>query len=447
MKRSDLFFMAIQNLKNRKTRTILTIIGVIIGTCSIVIMVSIGVGIDKTITSQYDSSATLSKIAVYGAFDEDGNDTGMQLDDSAVEHFRTIKNVKAVFPCFDASSYVEIKRGKYTYNYSIKAVDFDLMKVAGYTLNSGAFENADKRNNVFFGENAVTGFYDSQGNSAKYKYDENYKISESEIDYEKDSFTISPKIESYDDTGAVYTVQSTQFSPKKIKCAGVIKNDNSIDYDSGSAIYIDKSYALELMKQSKLASGGKKEKFAYSEINVYVDGLKNVPEVKKSIQDLGFSCNSDDESLERTKKVMKVVQLILGAIGAVSMFVAAFGISNTMVMSVYERTKEIGIMKVLGCNIKDIKALFLYEAGTIGLIGGSIGMIISYILSITANIVARAVAKRMELGDDITVCVSSIPIWLAALGILFSLSVGVIAGLAPARRSVKVSALTAIHNE
>ena len=90
---------------------------------------------------------------------------------------------------------------------------------------------------------------------------------------------------------------------------------------------------------------------------------------------------------------MMVVQLVLGAIGAISMFVAAFGISNTMVMSVYERTKEIGIMKVLGCDIKDIKSLFLYEAGTIGFMGGTIGIIISYIISITANLIARAVVN------------------------------------------------------
>lgn len=92
---------------------------------------------------------------------------------------------------------------------------------------------------------------------------------------------------------------------------------------------------------------------------------------------------------------MRVVQLILGAIGAVSMFVAAFGISNTMVMSVFERTKEIGIMKVLGCDIKDIKDMFLYEAGIIGLFGGTIGIIISYIISIIANLVAKKVMSGM----------------------------------------------------
>ena len=176
--------------------------------------------------------------------------------------------------------------------------------------------------------------------------------------------------------------------------------------------------------------------------------MGNVGAVKDKIKQAGFSCYSDDEELEYTKKVMMVVQLVLGAIGAISMFVAAFGISNTMVMSVYERTKEIGIMKVLGCDIKDIKSLFLYEAGTIGFMGGTIGIIISYIISITANLIARAVVNSFgEMEDGLLICVSSIPWWLAVSGILFSILIGVVAGLAPANRSVKVSALTAIHNE
>ena len=165
------------------------------------------------------------------------------------------------------------------------------------------------------------------------------------------------------------------------------------------------------------------------------------------LEEKGFSSYSDDEELEYTKKIMLAVQLVLGAIGAISMFVAFFGISNTMVMSVMERTKEIGVMKVLGCELKDIKAMFLYEAGTIGLIGGTIGLIISYILSLIANGVARLVMGSMNSGEDFYVCVSSIPPWLAILGIGFAVGVGVVAGLSPAKRSVKVSALTAIHNE
>lgn len=186
MKKSDLFSMAVQNLKNRKTRTKLTVIGVVIGTCAIVIMVSIGIGIDKMVTSQYESDSSLNKITVYGMADEspEGGGEAEQLpfDDSAVEYFKTIENVSMVMPVFDASEYVSIDRGKYTFQSPIMAVDFDLMEKIGYSLKDGTFENLDKRNSIFFGENSVTSFYDAQGNPVKYKYDENYNISECEID-------------------------------------------------------------------------------------------------------------------------------------------------------------------------------------------------------------------------------------------------------------------------
>lgn len=455
MKKSDLFLMAIQNLKNRKTRTRLTVIGVIIGTCAIVIMVSIGIGIDKTVTSQYESNSTLSKITVYGIADEtegngsEGSDS-MPFDDSAVEYFKGIENVKMVMPMFEASEYVNIERGKYCFQSSVMAIDFDLMEKIGYELKEGSFENADKRGTVFFGQSSVTNFMDAQGNIVKYKYDEDYNITDCEIDLMKDNITISPKINTIAEEGTYSqpSASSSLVTPQRVKVAGVLKQNYRIDYNTDYAAYIDLSYAKELMRQSRMLSNTRgNNKFSYSEIDVFVDSMQNVAAVKETLQNKGFSCYSDDEELEYTKKVMKIVQLVLGGIGAISMFVAAFGISNTMVMSVYERTKEIGIMKVLGCDLKDIKKMFLYEAGTIGFLGGAIGMLISYILSIIANLVARAVAANMQIGEDITVCVSSIPPWLAILGILFSVLVGVIAGLAPAKRSVNVSALTAIHNE
>lgn len=454
MKKSDLFSTAVQNLKNRKTRTKLTVIGVVIGTCAIVIMVSIGIGIDKMVTSQYEADSSLNKITVYGMANEfEGEEKETEqlpFDDSAVEYFKSIENVSMVMPVFDASEYVSIERGKYSFNTSIMAVDFDLMGKIGYTLKEGSFENIDKRNSVFFGENGVTNFYDAQGNSVKYKYDEDYNITECEIDLMKDNITISPKVNSNEEEGGGFQQTSTSqmATPKRVKVAGIVKSDYKIDYNTDYAAFIDLDYAKELMRQSKMLSGtNSNQKFSYSEINVFVNSMKDVPSVKEVLQDKGFSCYSNDEELEYTKKVMKVVQLVLGGIGAISMFVAAFGISNTMVMSVFERTKEIGIMKVLGCDLKDIKKMFLYEAGLIGLLGGTIGVFISCVLSFAANMVAKAVAANMDIGEDIKVCVSSVPPWLAVIGILFAVLIGVVAGLSPARRSVNISALTAIHNE
>ncbi len=445
MKKSDLFSMALQNLKNRKTRTKLTVIGVVIGTCAIVIMVSIGVGIDKMVTSQYQSDSTLNKISVYQIIDESNDEQTLPLNDRAVEYLSSIDNVKMVIPTLNIGEKAIISRGKYLTQWvTIKGVDFDAMKEMGYTLNEGSFDNVNKKNTVFFGDEAVTQFYDKQGNQVKFKYDENHKITDCEINPMEDVFFIEPCLYSEEEGKQ----QSTAANRIRIKVGGVLKHDFKIDYDTYDAVFVDMEFAKELAAQYNKLNSVHNEELNYGEMLVYVDNIDNVDAVQEKIQAAGFGCYSDKEDLDYVKKVMMVVQLVLGAIGAISMFVAAFGISNTMVMSVFERTKEIGIMKVLGCDLDDIKRLFLYEAGTIGLIGGSIGVGISIVISFIANAVARIVVSSMgEMEEGMVVCVSSVPPWLIILGIMFSMLVGILAGLSPAKRSVKVSALTAIHNE
>lgn len=442
MKKSDLFKTAFRNLRNRKTRTRLTVIGVVIGTCAIVIMVSIGVGIDKMLTAQFESNTSLNKITVHQGYNEDGTQNEETLlDDRALEYMSGIEHVEFAVPVLDMEQYASVSRGKYSLGWGLQAIDISAMEAMGFKLKDGSFAGAD-RNTVFFGETAVTNFADSQGNSVKFKYDSDFKLEECEIDAMKDIFTVGVKENSED--GGVKTGSSTQ---KRLRVGGVIKSDYRVDQYSDSGVYMDMALAKELIKQYNMINKVKNQKFRYSNIYLMVDEMENVKAVKEVLEEKGFSSYSDDEELEYTKKIMLAVQLVLGAIGAISMFVAFFGISNTMVMSVMERTKEIGVMKVLGCELKDIKAMFLYEAGTIGLLGGTIGLIISYILSLIANGVARLVMGSMSSGEDFYVCVSSIPPWLAILGIGFAVGVGVIAGLSPAKRSVKVSALTAIHNE
>lgn len=464
MKKSDIFAMAWQNLRNRKTRTRLTIAGVVIGTCAIIIMLSIGIGIDKMITSQYEQNSTLNKITVYSMGDYTNDSTGevqkaMPFDESAVNYFSKLDNVKTVVPTLEISQYVNIAHGKYNYSGSVYGIPLKEMEMIGYKTDQGDFKKYSERNACFFGKDIIQYFSDVQGNNPKYKYDENYNISESEFDFMKDTFTINSKNQQSSDDSSNNNMSNgdndnntdnknqTAGGTQKLNVIGTLKQTSN-DYEASNAIFIDLDRAKQLVSESNRLSSVKNYKLSYSSINVYCDDTKSVSEVKQKIQDKGYSCSTDDEGLQEQKKVMRIVQLILGAIGGVSMFVAAFGISNTMVMSVFERTKEIGIMKVLGCDIRDIKDIFLYEAGIIGMFGGVIGIIISYIISIIANLIAGKVMSSMvDTTMGMKICVSSIPWWLAILGIAFSVGVGVLAGLSPANKSVKVSALTAIHNE
>ena len=137
-----------------------------------------------------------------------------------------------------------------------------------------------------------------------------------------------------------------------------------------------------------------------------------------------------------------MIQAVLGGIGAVSLFVAAIGIANTMMMSIYERTKEIGVLKVLGCSMGDIRSMFLIEAGFIGFMGGIMGMILSYGISWIVNQFLGGALMGMEGGN-----ISRIPPWLAGMSIVFAIIIGMLAGLFPAIRAMKLSPLAAIRNE
>ena len=130
---------------------------------------------------------------------------------------------------------------------------------------------------------------------------------------------------------------------------------------------------------------------------------------------------------------------------------AALGITTTMIMSIYERTREIGVMKVLGCMIKNIRTVFLMEAGTIGFIGGILGVGISYLISFIINSISAGAGGGdiygMMMGGGGLGGSSIIPFWLVIGAIAFATMIGLISGFYPANRAVKISALTAIKQE
>ena len=169
-----------------------------------------------------------------------------------------------------------------------------------------------------------------------------------------------------------------------------------------------------------------------------MDELDNVLEVQQQITDMGYYAYSNAEWIKQSQEQFGMIQAVLGGIGAVSLFVAAIGIANTMMMSIYERTKEIGIMKVLGCSLGRIRDLFLMEAAFIGLSGGVIGLILSYGISAVINSL---------LGQTYMGSISYIPLWLSLTALVFAVIIGMLAGLMPALRAMRLSALSALRNE
>ncbi len=181
----------------------------------------------------------------------------------------------------------------------------------------------------------------------------------------------------------------------------------------------------------------------YDTIKVKVADINQVASVQDKLKALGYQVYSLTDMLNEMKKTSRTLQAILGGIGAISLLVAAIGITNTMIMSIYERTREIGVIKVLGANIADIKRLFLLEAAMIGFSGGVIGALFSYLISWILNKVGAGFMANMGGASSISI----IPLWLALSAVIFATIVGIISGYSPARRAMNLSTLDAIRTD
>jgi ABC-type antimicrobial peptide transport system permease subunit len=216
----------------------------------------------------------------------------------------------------------------------------------------------------------------------------------------------------------------------------------------GGGMAYGSSYGYAVSSSSSPSgSGGTR----YNNALVKVRDRRDVEKVTEKINELSLGAYSPLEALKYMEKTTNQIQQLLGAIAAVSLLVAAIGIANTMVMSVYERRKEIAVMKVLGCKLGNIGMLFLFEAGLIGFFGGVVGIgfseMASYLLNKYGGDLLDAFGGRgWNIGQEMPP-ISIIPIWLIGLGMIFSTVMGLISGFLPARRAMRLSVLQAIHNE
>lgn len=455
MRPSDLIKLAVSNLKRRKTRTLLTVLGVAIGTASIVVMVSLGLGMSDMMVKSYQNQGSLTMISVYESYSGDSTkkNQSLMLTDKTAESFRKIEHVIAVSPAISVS--VEAKCKGASASLTIQGVTQEYLKQL--KLREGSHIPAADQDTMEL----------IYGNQTLYSFYKPKTWQPVTVDPEKDSifFTFpesstakssSSSSASSDDSEGSSTAQTAR---KKylFSTAGILEGTES-DWSEGSYyIYTDldsmkrflkKIYKKALVPNPKTNKNGKPYPYyVYDTVYVMVDDMNNVTDVQKQISDLGFNVSSNMEWLKSTQQQLGMIQLTLGGIGAVSLLVAAIGIMNTMMMSIYERTKEIGVMKVLGCAMTDIRNMFLCESGMIGLLGGIAGLLLSYAISSVINVFTKNAGAVLFMGNVDDAKLSLIPIWLSGFAILFAIVVGTVSGYMPSARAMKLSPLAAIRNE
>ena len=469
MRWSDLLRMSAGSLKRRKLRAFLTILGVVIGTASIVVMISLGLGLQQSMYEQMELDGGTTGLTVTGksgdgmmySYSTDAGseeETSKYITDDTIDEFKTLEHVKSADPVLNFSALA--LKGKYEGYLQLYGMTPEAMESLNLELEPGGrLPDPDSPElELVFGNMVLVDFYEKGTGSGYWDTGEL-----PDIDLQNDKLFVILDQDSYYQTqstpemgaeGGGESGENTVRTPKKyvLGACGVIAGGpdtyNTNSYNVLCDIYKLKEYLQKEFRgraipgQPTTQSGKSYSQFVYSSASVQADDMENVEELAQTIRSLGYDVYTNVEYINGMKKTLGMVQAVLGGIGAVSLLVAAIGIANTMMMAIYERTKEIGVMKVIGCSLKNIRQLFLLEAAFIGFIGGVAGNVLSLIISAVINVLIPGENLWGTEGN-----ISYIPIWLMLASMGFAVLVGMAAGYFPAVRAMKLSPLAAIRNE
>lgn len=471
-----LISMSWRNLMRRKSRTFLTIFSVIIGAVAIIMMLSFGYAMEENSKKQMESFMQLTSITVqpryYGGDNMDGssgNSSKGRITDKEVEKIKELDHVSAVLPCQYVEYDLQLKDNRYMlWGGGTMAIDFSLLNDKNVTIDKGRLPKKGRKDEVLISSSVSVMKMDKKNQGMPEPADVDilkekmilisYNTGQGDINIGNNKLSLEMETVGTFSASQILQPRATYISfesldkMKEKERKAMQSADPSQQGDpgilEGPKGPMDRRGYLPARPDSPSLGanrGGKNIRY-YDTVIVQVDDLKYANDLVDTIQDeLKLEAYANTDFIEEQAKAMRTVQLIFGGLGSIALFVAAIGIANTMLMSIQERIKEIGVMKVIGAQVKDIRRIFLFEAMLIGVIGGIIGVIISYGLSFAVNHYAQSLFENSDYmpGDII---VSFIPLWLPFASFVFSALIGLISGYLPARRATRVSAIEAIRS-
>jgi putative ABC transport system permease protein len=417
----DMMSTAISNLGRRKVRTILTSIGVIVGILTIVTMVSLGIGVRIEINKQFEQIG-LERVFVRPREGDRNFFTQFAAPDRAkpilpadVERWRQLPNVTEVVPEIDLPLGVAS---------ALKIGD------RSQQIGVGGEESVFGQTPFSTPPTALAGTIELPQESGKTVLTAGALR---ELNIGRDQFAAlvgqpveivlqAPRGESQTFTFTVIGISSEEIPTARVPIA---------DRAAMKSWWFNRPQLLETD--------------GYDSVTIRATNIAAANELVPQIRSEGFRVQSLELILDLADQVFTVINVMLSSVGGLALLVASLGIVNTMIMSIYERTREIGTLKAIGASRGDIRLMFMIEAGMIGLIGGVIGIISGWGLGLLLNRVILWYIEREQLpirGDFFVVTPT-----LALVSLLFATLIGVVAGLYPANRAARLDPLMALRHE
>lgn len=387
--------LSIKNLSYQKGRAFLTLLGVIIGIMAVVSMISIGTGM-KVAMNEALGVLGSDKILVTPKMTQGA--LGETFTDEDSNEIEKIPGVRFASPMISVTTNAEFKGEE----KAITVWGLDPVKAgrtfsgaSGYDIADGRWIKKGDGNKISIGSIVSDDFFDRKvnvGNTIKIK-------------------------------------------GKPFKVVGIFKKTG--DRNSDTAVYANLDQVREVFGMGNKITLIIVRIDKGQDINLVQKRIENLLEKRRGNED--FAVITPKQISEQIGAAFSIVSIVFGGLAAVSLIVGGVGIANTMIMNVMERKKEIGIMKATGAANDTIMKMFLVESGVIGVVGGIIGIVLGYLISVMINIAAET-----YLGPGILRTSVSIQAVVFALG--FSFVVGILSGIFPAYRALKLNPVDALRD-
>jgi len=470
----DLAQLALGNLRRTKLRSFLTILGVVVGIGALLSMVSFGTGMQKNVTRALEDNDLFTSIFVtrqkidfdaavsgdienaIGSFEK----PAPVLNDSVLQSILGIEGVDMAFPeirfpgkifSFGQSAKTTIQALPVTmerfrpFNSLLYGTFFRNDTCRGAVLNHHVLRelkirlSAPGAHTPLSTEDSLRGFRTMHPDS----------VIGSEIELITTIVDIKKVLQN-----PLQAVTGTQNLPVResrlrFRISGILPPESGFEsgrFNAGIFLPFHTARSIPRMGFASVWDllDSTPENAGYGSVYVRVQKMRDVESVAASIRAMGFGTFSIMDQLKEIRQGFLILDSLLGAVGVIALFVAALGIINTMVMSILERTREIGVMKAIGGSEAEIRAIFFIEAGVIGFLGGIFGLGLGWIVTRIANVVGNHLLSAQGVPH---VRFFHFPPWLLLGALAFSVCVSLLAGLYPASRAARVDPVKALRHD